>query len=99
MEYKNIGYQTLEAQGKRLIIDQAEYFKPDFKAITYLAGSKKAETLYLVHQTSEGDDECYELATSAEELTKIRDLLIDVVSKIESNYGLEQSAKIIKRDD
>ncbi|MBA7492957.1 hypothetical protein ES702_03510 [subsurface metagenome] len=87
-----------ESQGKRLLIDFSEYFKPDFKSITYLACSKKAETLYLVHQNSEGEEECYELATSGEELTNIRDLLIDVVSKIEKNYGLEQSVKIIKRD-
>ena len=96
MEYKKIGYQTLESQGKRLLIDFAEYFKPDFKAITYLAGSKKAETLYLVHQDSEGQEECHELATSAEELTKIRDFLINIVSKIESNYGLEQTVKYVE---
>lgn len=81
----------VESQGKRLIIDFMEDFNPDFKAITYLAGSKKAETLYLVHQNSEGDDECYELATSAEELTVIRDYLINIVGKIEKNYGLKQS--------
>jgi len=81
----------VESQGKRLIIDFMEDFNPDFKAITYLAGSKKAETLYLVHQNSEGDDECYELATSAEELTFIRDYLINIVGKIEKNYGLKQS--------
>ena len=91
--------KMIESQGKRLIIDTLECFNPDFKAITYLAGNKKAETLYLVHQTSEGEDECFELGTSAEELTEIRDFLINIVSKIESNYGLEQSAKIIKRDD
>jgi len=93
--------KMIESQGKRLVIDSMvdSTLPNEFRAMTYLACSKKAETLYLVHQTSEGDDECYELATSAEELTKIRDLLIDVVSKIESNYGLEQSAKIIKRDD
>ena len=86
----------VESQGKRLIIDFAEYFKPDFKAITYLACSKKTETLYLVHQNSEGEEECYELATSAEKLTEIRDFLINVVSKIEKNYGLEQSVKILE---
>ena len=60
-----------------------------------IAASKKAETLYLVHQNSEGEDDVYELGTSAEDLTRVRDLLINVVSKIEKNYGLEQSAKII----
>ncbi len=85
-----------ESQGKRLLVDFTEYFKPDFKAITYLAANKKAETLYLVHQNSEGEEECYELATSAEELTNIRDLLIGVVSKIEKNYGLKQSVKILE---
>jgi len=90
----------VESQGKRLIIDtMVDNMLPDeYRAITYLAASKKAETLYLVHQNSNREDECYELATSAEELTKIRDLLIDVVSKIENNYGLEQSAKILVRD-
>ena len=86
----------IERQGKRLLIDTTEY--SNFKSITYLAGSKKAETLYLVHQNSDGEEECYELATSAEELTNIRDLLIDVVSKIEKNYGLKQSVKILKRE-
>ncbi len=86
----------LEGQGKRLLIDFAEYPNPNFKALTYLAASKKAETLYLVHQDSEGEEECYELATSAEELTAIRDLLINVVSKIEKSYGLEQSVKILE---
>lgn len=90
--------KMVESQGKRLLIDFSEYFNPNYKSITYLACSKKAETLYLVHQNSEGEEECYELATSGEELTNIRDLLIDVVSKIEKNYGLEQSVKIIKRD-
>ena len=88
----------IEAQGKRLIIDTSEYFNPDFKSITYLAASKKGETLYLVHQNSDSEEECYELSTSAEELTNIRDFLIDVVGKIEKNYGLEQSVKIIKRE-
>ena len=88
----------IEAQGKRLLIDTSEYFNPDFKSVTYLAGSKKGETLYLVHQNSDEENECFELATSAEELTNIRDLLIDIVSKIEKNYVLEQSVKILKRD-
>ena len=83
----------IEAQGKRLLIDTTEY--SNFKSITYLAGSKKSETLYLVHQNSDSEEECYELATSAEELTVIRDYLINVISKIEKNYGLEQSVKII----
>jgi len=86
----------IEAQGKRLLIDFAEYPNENFKALTYLAASKKTETLYLVHQDSEGEQECYELATSAEELTNIRNLLIDVVSKIEKNYGLKQSVKILE---
>jgi hypothetical protein len=85
-----------ESQGKRLLVDFSEYFNPNFKSITYLAANKKAETLYLVHQDSEGEEECYELATSAEELTNIRNLLIDVVSKIEKNYGLKQSVKIME---
>ena len=88
----------IEAQGKRLLIDTSEYLNPDFKAITYLVASKKAETLYLVHQNSDEENECFELANSAEELTNIRDFLIDIVSKIEKNYGLEQSVKILKRD-
>jgi len=89
----------VESQGKRLLIDYSEYLnlnKPNFKSITYLAANKKAETLYLVHQDSDGEEECYELATSAEELTNIRDLLIDIVSKIEKNYGLKQSVKIVE---
>jgi len=89
----------VESQVKRLLIDYSEYLnlnKPNFKAITYLAANKKAETLYLVHQDSDGEEECYELATSAEELTNIRDLLIDIVSKIEKNYGLKQSVKIVE---
>jgi len=90
--------KLVESQGKRLLIDFSEYLNPNYKSITYLACSKKAETLYLVHQNSEGKEECYELGTSAEELTSIRNLLIDIVSKIEKNYGLEQSVKIIKRD-
>ena len=85
----------IEAQGKRLIIDTSEYSNPDFKSITYLACNKKAETLYLVHQNSDSEEECYELCTSVEELTIIRDFLINVVSKIEKNYGLEKSVKII----
>ena len=85
-----------ESQGKRLIIDTSEYIKPAYKSITYLAASKKAETLYLVHQNSDGEEECYELATSAEDLTNIRDFLIDVVSKIEKNYGLKQSVRILE---
>ena len=90
----------IERQGKRLIIDTSEYINPAYKSITYLAVSKKDETLYLVHQNSDENekDECYELCTSAEELTVIRVYLIDIVSKIEKNYGLEQSVKIIKRD-
>ena len=88
--------KMIESQGKRLLIDSIEY--PNLRAITYLAGSKKDETLYLVHQTSIDRDECFELATSAEELTNIRDFLINIVSKIEKNYGLEPSVKMIKRD-
>ena len=88
----------VESQGKRLLIDTTEYFNPEFKSITYLACNKKAETLYLVHQNSDSEEECYELCTSAEELTVIRDYLIDIVGKIEKNYGLEQSVKVIKRD-
>ena len=83
---------------KRLIIEHMEDNNVDFKYLTYLAGSKKAETLYMVNMNSDGEETTYELATSAEELTKIRDLLINVVSKIENNYGLEQSVKIINRD-
>jgi len=96
MKLKELIKKMVESQGKRLLIDFAEYFKPDYKAITYLAASKKAETLYLVHQNTDGEEECYELATSAEELTNIRDLLIGVVSKIEKNYGLKQSVKILE---
>jgi len=88
----------VESQGKRLIIDTMidNNIPEEFRAITYLACSKKAETLYLVYQNSDGEDECYELATDAEKLTEIRDYLIDVVSKIEKNYGLKQSVKIME---
>lgn len=86
----------IESQGKRLLVDFSEY--SNYKSITYLAGSKKNETLYLVHQNSDGEEECYELATSAEELTNIRNLLIGVVSKIEKNYGLKQSVKILEEN-
>ena len=86
----------VERQGKRLLIDSAIYSNPDFKAITYLAGSKKAETLYLVSQDSEGEDVCFELGTSAEDLTRIRDFMINLVSKIEDRYGLEQSVSYNK---
>lgn len=90
--------KLVESQGKRLIIDTMvdNGIPEEFKAITYLACSKKAETLYLVYQNSDGDDECFELATDAEKLTEIRDYLIGVVSKIENNYGLKQSVKILE---
>ena len=84
-------------EGKRLIVEQLD--QDDFRYLTYLAGSKKTETLYMVNMNSDGELNTYELATSAEELTKIRDLLINVVSKIEKNYGLEQSVKIIKKGE
>lgn len=92
--------KKVQSQGKRLIIDTMviKDIPEEFRAITYLACSKKAETLYLVHQNSDGDDECYELGTDAEKLTEIRDYLIDVVSKIENRYGLEQSVKILKSE-
>ena len=83
---------------KRLIVEHMEDNDVDFKYLTYLAGSKKAETLYMVNMNSDGELTTFELATSAEELTKIRDLLIDVVSKIEKNYGLEPSVKILEGD-
>ena len=86
----------IESQGKRILIDFTEY--PNFKSITYLAGSKKAETLYLVHQNSNKEDECFELATSAEELTNIRNFLINIVNKIEKNYGLKQSIKFLEKN-
>jgi len=81
---------------KRLIVDQM--IDGDYKAITNLAVSFKTETLYMYSYSSMNpeDPDLYELATSAEELTKIRDLLINVVSKIESNYGLEQSVKYVE---
>lgn len=84
---------------KRLIVEHMEDNDVDFKYLTYLAGSKKTETLYMVNMNSDGEETTYELATSAEELTKIRDFLINIVSKIENNYGLEQSAKIMKVND
>ena len=84
-------------EGKRLIVEQLD--QDDLRCIKYLAGSKKTETLYMVNMNSDGEINTYKLATSAEELTKIRDLLIDVVSKIEKNYGLEQSVKIIKKSE
>ena len=84
---------------KRLILDNID--NKGFKFVSYLAGSKKAETLYCVsHSNNEGDEgSCIELATSAEELTKIRDFMINLVSKIEATYGLEQSATILKVND
>ena len=86
--------KMVESQGKRLITETSD--DANFKSITYLAASKKDETLYLVYQNSDGEEDCYELATSAEGLTKIRDLLIGVVSKIEENYGLKQSVRILE---
>lgn len=90
----NKGYE-----GKRLIVEHMEDKDVNFKYLTYLAADKKGETLYMVNKTSDDEITTYELATSAEELTKIRDLLINVVSKIENNYGLEQSIKILKGAD
>ena len=80
---------------KRLIVNKL--IDEDYRAITHLAISSKTETLYLYdYNTNHPEDpEVIELATSAEELTKIRDLLINAVSKIEKNYGLEQSVKIL----
>ena len=81
---------------KRLIVD--DIVDDDFKFLTYLAGSKKTETLYLYNHNSNNpeDPDLYELATSAEELTKIRDFMINLVSKIEANYGLEQTVKYVE---
>ena len=81
---------------KRLIVDHMN--NNGFKCLTYLAGSKKAETLYVVCESNNEEDEgtTIELATSAEELTKIRDFMINLVSKIENNYGLEQSVKYVE---
>ena len=87
---------TKNYEGKRLIVEQMKDDSVDFKYLTYLACDKKAETLYMVNKTSDGEETTYELATSAEELTKIRDYLIDIVGKIENNYGLEQSVKIVE---
>ena len=89
-----MGYQTVESQ-KRIIVNNIQ--NEGFKFLTYLAGSKKTETLYLYNQNSNemGDSDVYELATSAEELTIIRDFMINLVSKIEKNYGLEQTVKIL----
>ena len=87
-------YKTVESQ-KRLIVNSIK--DGDYKFLNYLAGSKKTETLYLYsHSTNEPEDpDVYELGTSAEELTVIRDFMINLVSKIEKNYGLEQTAKIL----
>ena len=91
-------YKTVESQ-KRIIVDNIQ--SEGFKGLTYLAGSKKTETLYCVcSNNNEGSEEIViELGTSAEELTKIRDFLINIVSKIEDNYGIEQSVKILKVND
>ena len=80
---------------KRLIVEQT--LTDNFKWVSCLAGSKKAETLYLVNYNEDNvEGDVYELATSAEELTKIRDFMIDLVSKIENNYGIEQSVKYVE---